>query len=92
MVQLVNLIRKKEGKNLSRSAYKILAIIEQKEITSASEIVKEMDVSTRTIHYSLRRMLERNILERKPYLEDMRQTRYSISERLLTELGNKNSR
>jgi len=87
MVQLVNLIKRKEGKNLSRSAYKILEILEQKETVSPSEIMKEMEVSTRTIHYSLRRLLERNILERKPFLGDMRKSRYMISEKLRTELG-----
>ena len=86
MVQLVSLIKDKEGRNLSISAYKILEVIERKQVTSASEIVKELDISTRSIHYSLRRMLERNILERRPYLEDLRQTRYSISEKLITEL------
>ena len=92
MVQLVSLIKDKEGRNLSKSAYKILEVIERKQVTSASEIVKELDISTRSIHYSLRRMLERNILERRPYLEDLRQTRYSISEKLITELEINKSR
>ena len=92
MVQLVSLIKDKEGRNLSKSAYKILEVIERNHVTSASEIVKELDISTRSIHYSLRRMLERNILERRPYLEDLRQTRYSISEKLITELEINKSR
>lgn len=86
MNQLVNLIRIREGNNLSKSAYKILEIIEKKEVISPSEIVDELDVSTRTIHYSLHRLLEYQILERKPYLGDMRQSRYKISEQLKAEL------
>ena len=93
MVQLVSLIKDREGRNLSKSAYRILEVIERKTVieqktgTSASEIVKELDISTRSIHYSLRRMLERHILERRPFLEDLRQTRYSISENLILQLG-----
>lgn len=88
MFQLVSFIKKKEGKNLSKSAYKILEIVEQKEVISASEIVNELEISTRAIHYSLQRMVERNILERKPYLKDMRQTRYSLSENIQLEFDN----
>lgn len=87
MNQLVNFVKIREGKNLSRSAYKILEIVEQKEVISPSEIIEEMEVSTRTVHYSLHRLLERNILERKPYLGDMRQSRYRISEQVKAELG-----
>ena len=83
---LVNLIKDKEGKNLSKSAYKILEIIEKKKETSASEIGAELHISTRAIHYSLSRLVERNILEKKPYLEDMRQTRYFLTESIIAQI------
>lgn len=85
---IVNYIKDKEGKNLSKSAYRILEIVEKKQITSAKEIVSELEISTRAIHYSLRRLVDRKILDRKPYLEDMRQTRYSLTESILSQYKN----
>lgn len=75
----VDVIKSKEGRNLSNSAYKILEIIEEKGSINASDLTSELSVSTRTIHYSLKRLLEKQIIERRPYLRDMRQTRYSLT-------------
>ena len=85
---LVKFIREKEGRNLSKSAYKILEIFEDKEITSASELTSQLEFSTRAIHYSLHRLVERKILDRKPYLNDMRQTRYTLSELIQAQFKN----
>lgn len=82
---VVKYIKDKEGRNLSKSAYKILEVIEKKEKTSASEIVSELKFSTRAIHYSLQRLVERDIINRQPFLDDMRQTRYCLSESILAE-------
>ena len=84
---LVSFVKSKEGRNLSKSAYKILEIMEKKDnVSSASEIISELNMSTRAIHYSLHRLVERNILERRPYLEDMRQSRYRVSETILVQM------
>lgn len=82
----VDFIRGKEGKKLSSSAYKILEIIEKKGDVSATELTNELDVSTRTIHYGLKRLVEKGIIDRKPYLFDMRQTRYSLANSLMTKV------
>ena len=73
-------LKNNEGLKLSKSAYKIIEIIEKKESVSASELVSELNVSTRTIHYSLQNLLKNNILNRQPYLPDMRQTRYTLNQ------------
>ena len=84
---LVNFVKSKESRNLSKSAYKILEVIEKKNnVSSASEIISELDISTRAIHYSLQRLVERNILERYPYLADMRQSRYRVSDHILMQM------
>ena len=76
----LDFIKNNEGKGLSVSAYKIIELIEKKGIISASELTNELDISTRTIHYSLKRLLEARYINKRPYLNDMRQTRYSISD------------
>jgi DNA-binding MarR family transcriptional regulator len=82
----VDFIKNQEGKALSGSAYKIIEIIEKKGFISASELTSELEISTRTIHYSLKRLLESKYINKKPFLNDMRQTRYSISDEVITSL------
>ena len=79
----VDFIKDQEGKSLTSSAYKIIELIEQKGHISTSELTAELNISTRTIHYSLKRLLEAKYISRRPYLNDMRQTRYSISDEVL---------
>ena len=82
----VDFIKNQEGKALSNSAYKIIELIEQKGLVSASEITNELEISTRTIHYSLKRLMEAKYINKKPYLSDMRQTRYSISDEIIEKM------
>ena len=82
----LDFIKNQEGKGLSGSAYKIIELIEKKGIISASELTDELDISTRTIHYSLKRLLEAKYINKRPYLNDMRQTRYTISEEIIEKI------
>lgn len=82
----VDYIKNQEGKSLSGSAYKIIEIIEKKGYISASELTNELNISTRTIHYSLKRLMEAKYINKRPFLNDMRQTRYSISDDLIEKL------
>ena len=82
----LDFIKNQEGKGLSGSAYKIIELIEKKGIISASELTDELDISTRTIHYSLKRLLEAKYINKRPFLNDMRQTRYTISEEIIEKL------
>jgi len=82
----LDFIKNQEGKGLSGSAYKIIELIEKKGIISASELTEELPISTRTIHYSLKRLLEGKYINKRPYLNDMRQTRYTISEEIIEKL------
>ena len=76
-------IKKQNSKSLSGSAIKILEILEKKEEVSASDLKNHLNCSTRTIHYALKTLQERKIIEKKPYLYDMRQTRYVIAKEIL---------
>ena len=82
----LDFIKTQAGKELSGSAYKIIELIEKKGIISASELTNELDISTRTIHFSLKRLLEGKYINKRPYLNDMRQTRYTISDEVLEKL------
>lgn len=82
----VEFIKEKAGKSLSHSAYKIVELIEQKGNASASELTNELDISNRTIHYSLKKLMEANYINKTPFLHDMRQTRYSINRAFIEKL------
>lgn len=84
---LVEFVKNKEGRNLSKSAYKILEMFENKGENSISEIKSELDFSTRAIQYSLQRLTEKEILDKRPYLQDMRQSRYMLSETLIAQMN-----
>lgn len=79
----VDFIKNKEGKSFTNSDYKIIELIEQNGHVSTSELTAQLNISTRTIHYSLKRLLEAKYINKRPNLNDMRQTRYSISEDVL---------
>ena len=79
----VDFIKNQEGNNLTGSAYKIIELIEKKGFISTSELTAELEISTRTIHYSLKRLMEAKYINKRPYLNDMRQTRYSISDEVI---------
>ena len=82
----VDFIKTQEGKSLSGSAYKIIEMIEKKGLISASELTNELSISTRTIHYSLKRLMEAKYINKRPFLNDMRQTRYSISDEVIEKM------
>lgn len=91
---LVEYVKDQEGKNLSKAAYKILQVFEEKEEKgneiSVSDLISELDLSTRAIHYSLQRLIDKRILDKRPLLEDMRQTRYKVSETLIAQMNKTN--
>ena len=91
---LVEYIKDKEGKNLSKAAYKILQVFEDKEENadeiSVSDLISALDLSTRAIHYSLQRLIDHRILDKRPLLQDMRQTRYKVSETLIAQMKKTN--
>jgi DNA-binding MarR family transcriptional regulator len=78
-------IKNQSEKSLSGSALKILEILAKNEEVSATDLKNQLQCSTRTIHYALKTLQERQIIEKKPYLYDMRQTRYVISRHLLEQ-------
>ena len=91
---LVEYVKDKEGKNLSKSAYKILQVFEERgknlDEISVSDLISSLDLSTRAIHYSLERLIQKEILNKRSLLEDMRQTRYKVSDNLINQMNKKN--
>ncbi|OLS28089.1 MAG: hypothetical protein HeimC3_00490 [Candidatus Heimdallarchaeota archaeon LC_3] len=76
-------IKKQNDKPLSGSALKILEILDKTQEVSASDLKDQLNFSTRTIHYALKTLQDRSLIEKKPYLLDMRQTRYVIAQQIL---------
>ena len=75
---------------ISESAYKIIELIEINGIISASEISAELDISIRTIHYTLKRLLESNYITKTAYLNDKRRTRYTLNNDVIQEIKLRN--
>ncbi len=62
-------------------------IIEEGRPLSSKEIVTRVSCSTRSVRYALKRLLDDNFVEKRPCLDDMRQTLYYTSvDRLKDEL------
>ena len=76
-------IKNQKDKPLSGSALKILEILDKNQEVSASDLKDQLDFSTRTIHYALKTLQERSLIEKKPYLLDMRQSRYVINQQII---------
>ncbi len=62
-------------------------IIEEGRPLSSKEIVTHVSCSTRSVRYALKRLLDNNFVEKRPCLDDMRQTLYYTNvDRLKAEL------
>lgn len=71
---------------LTSSVARILEILANRGEVSVSELKNEMQVSKRTIQYALKRLMDNQIIDRRPYLADLRQSRYYIRGKFLAEI------
>ncbi|MFX1251092.1 MAG: MarR family transcriptional regulator [Promethearchaeota archaeon] len=65
--------------NLSPSAWAILSLLEKEGPLSSSEIISQMDCAARTVRYALKSLLNKNLVNKKSLIYDMRYTKYSLS-------------
>jgi DNA-binding MarR family transcriptional regulator len=67
---------------ISPSAKAIFYLLnEQKSPLSVKDIVKELPYSERTIQYGLRQLRKYHLVEKRPNLQDLRESLYLISSR-----------
>lgn len=72
--------------SLSPSALKVINfLVTSSEPKSSAEIIRNVQASQRSIRYALSDLTKKGIVSRKPFLNDMRQSRYILKETLITE-------
>jgi DNA-binding MarR family transcriptional regulator len=64
-----------EEKKIPPSAKRVLTLIGNSPLTAKS-ILKESQLAPRTVRYALKKLLEANMIQKVPNLEDMRQYLY----------------
>ena len=65
-----------EEVELPESCKKVYNVIIEEGPLSSKEIVARVSCSTRSVRYALKRLLDNEYVERRPCLQDMRQTLY----------------
>ena len=80
------LLHATEGNNnrlkISHSAEAILSLLVRAgQPLAVREIKKELPYSERTIHYALRQLREYSLVEKRAYLQDLRESHYHLANR-----------
>ncbi|MFX0050331.1 MAG: MarR family transcriptional regulator [Candidatus Hodarchaeota archaeon] len=65
-----------EEVELPESCKKVYNVIIEEGPLSSKEIVARVSCSTRSVRYALKRLLDNEYVEKRPCLQDMRQTLY----------------
>ena len=64
---------------LPEKSIPLLRFLEQNGPKTQRELIDTLDLPTRTVRYSIRRLLERGLILKIPNLRDMRSVYYNIS-------------
>ncbi len=75
-------LEKKAHAHLVPSMQKVIEVVDKEGPLSSSEIIEKVEFSTRAVRYALKHLVEYEILEKAPYLPDMRKTMYKISKKI----------
>ena len=68
-----------ENTRLPESAIPLLRYLQAQGRKTQRELIEELGLPTRTVRYSIRRLLERGLIRKIPNLRDMRSVFYLIS-------------
>jgi len=71
---------KEPTSKLPDSAIPLLRFLEDNGQKTQREIIKALNLPTRTVRYAIRRLLERELIRKQPNLFDMRSVFYTISD------------
>lgn len=70
--------------SLSPSALKVLNfLVTSNEPRSSAEIIRNVNASQRSVRYALSNLTKKGIVARKPFLNDMRQSRYILKAEIM---------
>ena len=64
---------------LSLESFNVLEYLNVTGSSTQKEIMRELELSTRSVRSSIRKLLERNLITKLPNLNDMRSVYYAIS-------------
>ncbi|MFW9914645.1 MAG: MarR family transcriptional regulator [Candidatus Thorarchaeota archaeon] len=67
-----------DGTNLSPSSKAVLTLLASAGPLTPTEIVQSVGFASRTVRYALKDLLARDLVDKKPYLPDMRRTIYRV--------------
>ena len=70
--------RSNDSKRLPEKAIPLLRFLENHGPKTQKEVILALDLPIRTVRYSIRRLLERNLIRKVPNLKDMRSVFYHI--------------
>ena len=68
-----------ESTRLPESSIPLLRYLQSQGRRTQRELIEELGLPTRTVRYSIRRLLERGLIRKIPNLKDMRSVFYLIS-------------
>jgi DNA-binding MarR family transcriptional regulator len=72
-------VNKMSDNDLPESAKKILScLLVAPNGLSPTEIISQTSMNRRTVHYALKNLVDKDIVEVKPILQDMRKKRYLV--------------
>lgn len=74
---------RKQSKKLPEAAIPMLKYLQDNSPKTQREIMESLDLPTRTVRYSLRRLLERDFIVRIANLNDMRSVYYQINPQIV---------
>jgi DNA-binding MarR family transcriptional regulator len=87
---ITELYQNKKTLNLSKSAIKVLELLESEDNIGVREITVKLNVSTRTVHYALKNLLSKRVIHKIPNLQDLRQSKYIVNKSNLDKLYDHN--
>lgn len=78
--------RRNREQKLPNSALPLLRYLEAYGSKTQRELIEELDLPVRTVRYSIRRLLEKNLIQKQPNLADMRSVYYSINRNIVLDI------
>lgn len=72
-------MRRKTGKRLPESAIPLLQFLQDNGEQTQRQIIDSLGLQTRTVRYSIRRLLERELITKRANLSDMRSVYYMLN-------------
>lgn len=74
-----DIMRRKTGKKLPEAAIPMLQFLQDNGEQTQRDIIEKLGLQVRTVRYSIRRLLERELITKRANLSDMRSVYYMLN-------------